>query len=1585
MKVKRVLAAFLALVMVLGASTAIVAKDWSGVQTFDDVGQSEWYHGYVENLANQGIVSGYGKTDSFKPGNPISRQEAAKMIAEAAGLKASAGFVSKFVDLGDAGEWALKYIYALEESGVINGFGATGEFRPKDFIQRGHIALMLVRAFNLKSGPLDVLIADLNLTGNDREARAAIEILASNGIVSGFGNTNKFHPLNDIDRAGFAKMVALAQAAAAVQKAEASGNPADIAGAKALIDNLPDNQDKETQESLLDRLDETVPVSSIVVDPTTLALTIDQTGTVTATVAPDDATNKTVAWTTSDAAVATVADGVVTAVSAGAATITATAGEETATVAVTVQNNQQAAPADLAGTAPTAAGGNDGKITGVTDAMEYKLSTAAAYTAVTGTEITGLAAGTYNVRFAAKAKYDASPVAEVIVPEFAYEVIFYDEDGLTVLETLNVEEDDMPVPTVVPTKAATAEYTYTFAGWTPALAAATEDTNYKATYTAAPVNYTLTWVIDGTEVPGVACAFGTEITALLNPTPREGYTFNWDVVFPLSMPASDLTITGTWTANEYTITYMVDELQDGDVETYEYGTAITLRDEPSKDGYTFSGWDKTLPTNMPAEDLVISGTFNVNSYTVTYKVTGEEDVVETYNYGTAITLRSEPLKNGYTFSGWTPTELPATMPADDLEVTGAFSINQYTITFVSDGTDVAPITQNYDTDVVAPTAPTRTGYTFNGWSPSLPGKMPAENQTHTALWTANEYKITYKVDGVVDGEVETYKFDDAISLRGVPSKEGYTFSGWSPTLPPNMPAENLVISGTFAINQYTITYKIDGEIDGEVETYDFGAEISLRSDPTKTGHIFSGWDPAELPDFMPANNLIINGSYTTDAFGQAMIDVQAAIEAATNAVETAEDSWLNVDFDAARALVEGLIDFNNLDFLNVPPLTFEQQGQLKDILQPAYNVLNGRLNALEADINSIVNQINWAQNELKLHGLLSSDPFEHYNEDNITEYKAELDKHMTGGALPRTFKTVDEIQDIITIVNVREAMDAEDLFDILETAGFENLNPNLKENYFTAIPGNSDATKNVFSIQWYINHVNTGFEATATAAVVAAETPKLTQDKVDAAQLLVDKLPEGDIKAALQVRLDDVQDAVNAGNAFIDAVRGLPSTAAIAAMDSVELAAAKTEVAGVRNMYDALSPQAKEVLNVLWNEKNNLRAAEAAITAREKEIFGEVILALPVEKDAFADEDFGEGYDGISAELEAAHKGLEVAKEGKKITLTGKANYVGEGSLLGQFFNVTPAPNYYIGLKFDVEGYTVTQYKSDWGSGEWIAFDGDFLLALIGDGSKTETTLTLKYEKDGMENTVVYEIDYTDLVFQSKDEAEAILAVEIAEESLKSKDYNYAKDLVDALNPSTPDGEATKAELLARLAVARAKRLVAKAVSTKDDSDITKAWKAVDALPEDVAPDTTKADLLESLDNLYAAVTKITKDELVLNGHTGSDGNKYWFSYPSVNKVNCEHLTVSRVRGTINITSDLLIRVNDGDYVDGFGTITITQEQKDKHTDGISLIAFKIGSEPHIWLVGSKTDIFDITYQGITYKIDVTGLDWTTSAVIPAD
>lgn len=249
MKKRRILAAILALVMALGVTTAIFAKDWSGMQTFDDVSKDKWYHGYVENLADQGIVSGYHGTRNFKPANELTRQEAAKMIAIAAGYKASADFETKFTDVKDL-TWGQEYIYALEEGGVVHGFKGTNEFRPSQNVERSHVAKMVVLAFGLEAGDLDYVLSDIK--GDDEEAY--IHILASNGIVSGYQGTSLFKPDRMITRAEFAKVIVLGQATAAVQAAEAGKSPEAISKAKALVGNLPDDQDEAMRDSLQARL-----------------------------------------------------------------------------------------------------------------------------------------------------------------------------------------------------------------------------------------------------------------------------------------------------------------------------------------------------------------------------------------------------------------------------------------------------------------------------------------------------------------------------------------------------------------------------------------------------------------------------------------------------------------------------------------------------------------------------------------------------------------------------------------------------------------------------------------------------------------------------------------------------------------------------------------------------------------------------------------------------------------------------------------------------------------------------------------------------------------------------------------------------------------------------------------------------------------------------------------------------------------------------------------------------------------------------------------------------------------------------------
>ena len=137
------------------------------------------------------------------------------------------------------------------------------------------------------------------------------------------------------------------------------------------------------------------------------------------------------------------------------------------------------------------------------------------------------------------------------------------------------------------------------------------------------------------------------------------------------MPAHSVTVTGSFSINSYKLTYTV----DGEVyKTYdlEYGATITPEAEPTKEGYNFSGWSE-IPETMPAHDVTVTGTFSINSYKLTYVVDGVEYKSYDIEYGATITPEAEPTKEGYTFSGW--SEIPATMPAHDVTVTGTFTLD----------------------------------------------------------------------------------------------------------------------------------------------------------------------------------------------------------------------------------------------------------------------------------------------------------------------------------------------------------------------------------------------------------------------------------------------------------------------------------------------------------------------------------------------------------------------------------------------------------------------------------------------------------------------------------------------------------------------------------------------------------------------------------------------------------------------------------------------------------------------------------------------------------------------------------------------
>ena len=134
-----------------------------------------------------------------------------------------------------------------------------------------------------------------------------------------------------------------------------------------------------------------------------------------------------------------------------------------------------------------------------------------------------------------------------------------------------------------------------------------------------------------------------------------------------------LTLTAKWTANRYTITFKPENGGEDIIITQDYGTAITAPANPTKTGCTFAGWDREIPTAMPAGDMTITARWTVNQYTITFKPeNGGEDVIITQDYGTAITAPANPTKTGYTFAGW-DREIPTAMPAGDMTITARWN------------------------------------------------------------------------------------------------------------------------------------------------------------------------------------------------------------------------------------------------------------------------------------------------------------------------------------------------------------------------------------------------------------------------------------------------------------------------------------------------------------------------------------------------------------------------------------------------------------------------------------------------------------------------------------------------------------------------------------------------------------------------------------------------------------------------------------------------------------------------------------------------------------------------------------------------
>ncbi len=394
----------------------------------------------------------------------------------------------------------------------------------------------------------------------------------------------------------------------------------------------------------------------------------------------------------------------------------------------------------------------------------------------------------------------------------------------------------------------------TFSGWTglPETMPA-HDVEVIGSYSVN--SYTLTYKIDGEVFKAVELSYGESVTPEEAPE-KEGQTFSGWTGLPETMPAHDVEVTGSYSVNSYTLTYKIDGEVFKAVEL-SYGETVTPEEAPEKEGHTFSGWTG-LPETMPAHDVEVTGSYSVNSYILTYKIDGEVFKAVELSYGESVTPEEAPEKEGHTFSGW--TGLPETMPAHDVEVTGSYSVNSYTLTYKIDGEVFKAVELSYGETVTPEEAPEKEGHTFSGWT-GLPETMPAHDVEVTGSYSVNSYILTYKIDGEVFKAVEL-SYGESVTPEEAPEKEGHTFSGWT-GLPETMPAHDVEVTGSYSVNSYTLTYKIDGEVFKAVEL-SYGESVTPEEAPEKEGHTFSGW--TGLPETMPAHDVEVTGSYSVNSY-----------------------------------------------------------------------------------------------------------------------------------------------------------------------------------------------------------------------------------------------------------------------------------------------------------------------------------------------------------------------------------------------------------------------------------------------------------------------------------------------------------------------------------------------------------------------------------------------------------------------------------------------------------------------------------------------------------------------------------------------
>ena len=457
----------------------------------------------------------------------------------------------------------------------------------------------------------------------------------------------------------------------------------------------------------------------------------------------------------------------------------------------------------------------------------------------------------------------------------SYDVTFYKEDGTTGIDSQSVDYNEYATAPADLTKTG-----YTFKGWTTdggatLLSKATID----ATQVTANVEYTAVFEINSYDVTYNEGTNGTLVRSsseqvsynqtpanVPDITPDNGYVFlGWlkngtgslltkqqvdDMVID-----ADTTFTAQYQQIEYVITFIIPGNGSSSDQMIfiglHYGdTFPTIPGVAADTGYTFSGWSPNLtvqPQTVTGSAVYVAQ-ITQDQYTVTFvDYDGALLGADVVTYGGSATAPSDPTREGYTFTGWSPSYDNVT---GDLTVTAQYAINTYTVRFFEqDGITQIGETQtiNWGTAATFETAPAITGYAFDEWGLTGDDATVAtslrnvrENIDAVASYIENGYTVTFvDYDGTVLG-TDGVTYGGSAVAPDDPEREGYTFTGWD--VPFNNVTANITVTAEYTINTYTVTFvDYDGTVI-DTQTVDWNTGATAPDDPEREGYEFTEWD-----------------------------------------------------------------------------------------------------------------------------------------------------------------------------------------------------------------------------------------------------------------------------------------------------------------------------------------------------------------------------------------------------------------------------------------------------------------------------------------------------------------------------------------------------------------------------------------------------------------------------------------------------------------------------------------------------------------------------------------------------------------------